>query len=92
MANRILKQLAISSQFKTTPFCTLQFSASQWQLFWRLLVVGCIMSDHLIEAAEQFAAVSSHAAKLWNELSSEVAEIVSNGEIVQHNEVGETKS
>ena len=53
MANAILNQLAIPSQFKTPPFFTLQFSTTEWQLFWRLMVVGCIMSDHLIEAAEQ---------------------------------------
>ena len=56
---------------------SLTFTASEWCLFWRLLNVGCMLSDELLEWVSYPKRVPKPAtALLWNQLSSEFAALL----------------
>ena len=66
--NRIFGDLLQAKTFSLT------FTSSQWQLFWRLLNVGCMIADELLDIARYPAqTVSPDSARLWNELSAKLA-------------------
>lgn len=74
MANGILVNKASSGQSLVFNF-SLTFTQEAWQHFWRCLVVGCVMADSLINTSKSDLAVT------WNQLSTEVANLLRQGEV-----------
>jgi len=74
MANGILVNTASSGQSKAFNF-SLTFTSESWQQFWRCLMVGCVMSDHLMKTSR------SDLATTWNQLSTEVASLLVQGRV-----------
>jgi hypothetical protein len=74
MANGILVNSASFGQSKAFIF-TLTFTTETWQQFWRCLMVGCVMSDHLMNTPR------ADLAKTWNTLSTEVASLLIQGRV-----------
>ena len=61
---------------------SLTFTSSQWCLFWRLLNVGCMLSDELLDSRaypDQIARPDT--ALLWNRLSTELAALLKKDEV-----------
>ena len=68
---------------------SLTFTSSQWCLFWRLLNVGCMLSDELLDLVESpNQIVRPDSAVLWNQLSSELAAQFKHDEIQCRQEKG----
>lgn len=54
---------------------SLTFTASEWRLFWRLLNVGCMLADELLDLHENPQhSTTGDSALLWNTLSTELAD------------------
>lgn len=83
MAKGIVNNETGSRQSKKSDLTfTLTLTESQWHLFWRLLTVGCGMSDDLLELAEgSDNTVNPSGAKLWQRLSDEFAIVMRDGEV-----------
>jgi len=61
---------ALDDMLRAATF-SLTFTSAQWRLFWRLLNVGCMLADELLDLVEH----PNHTAKpkvalLWNQLST----------------------
>jgi len=53
---------------------SLTFTSSQWCLFWRLLNVGCMLADELLDLISgPTSKAKPDTALLWNRLSEELA-------------------
>jgi hypothetical protein len=61
---------------------SITLTASQWCLFWRLLNVGSMLSDELLDSQPPPNQQASKTAHLWNRLSSEFAALLERGDIV----------
>ena len=84
MAKPSLIHEAGTRQSKKSSEVTFAFTLteSQWRLFWRLLTVGCGLSDDLIDVLEgRENNVTVARAYLWQKLSNEFAIVMQNGEI-----------
>jgi len=77
MANGSLVNTALFGQYKAFNF-SLTFTQDTWQQFWRCMMVGCVMSDHLMNTSK------SGIANRWNELSTVVAGLLDQGKIEQY--------
>src|SRR3990167_3679748 len=72
---------------------SLTFTSSQWCLFWRLLNVGCVLSDELLDLFENpNQKVCPDNSVLWNQLSSEFAAQFRQDEIKCHQKKGDSKT
>ncbi len=61
---------------------SLTFTSSQWRLFWRLLNVGCMLADELLDlVTNPDLTARPGTALLWNQLSSELAALLKKDEI-----------
>lgn len=89
MAKSIVINQAGTRQSKKSEITfRLNLTEAQWRLFWRLLTVGCGMSDDLIDAIEgQETHVTAARAHLWQKLSQEFAAAVEDGEIERFKKV-----
>lgn len=74
MANGSLVNTPLFGQSKTFNF-SLTFTQATWQQFWRCMMVGCVMSDYLMNTPR------SGIATTWNELSIVVASLMDKGKI-----------
>lgn len=74
MANGILVNSASSGQHNAFTF-SLTFTEVSWCQFWRLLTVGCVMSDCLMQGN------TSTIATTWNQLSTEVTQLLIQGKV-----------
>ena len=77
MANGSLVNAALFGQSKAFNF-SLTFTQDTWQQFWRCMIVGCVMSDYLMNTSKSGIAIS------WNELSMVVASLMDQGKIEQY--------
>ena len=63
---------------------SLTFTFPHWCLFWRLLNVGCMLADEVLDLAESpKKKAEPDAALLWNRLSSELAALLQKNEVQQ---------
>ena len=61
---------------------SLTFTSSQWCLFWRLLNVGCMLADELLDSRENpNQTARPDTALLWNQLSTELAALLKKDEV-----------
>ena len=61
---------------------SLTFTSSQWRLFWRLLNVGCMLADQLLDLSSNASKKAEPgAALLWNRLSAELAALLQKNEV-----------
>lgn len=74
MADSILIDTVSSDQSQAFNF-SFTFTPESWQKFWRCLIIGCVMADHLMHTKR------SDLAKSWNELSTEVARLLVRGKV-----------
>lgn len=71
---------------------SLTFTSSQWCLFWRLLNVGCVLADELLDLYNNpKQVVCPNEARLWNTLSTELAACFKKDEI-KCNQEGNSKT
>ena len=77
MASGSLVNTALFGQSQAFNF-SLTFTQDTWQQFWRCMIVGCVMSDYLMNTSKSGIAIT------WNELSMVVASLMDQGKIEQY--------
>lgn len=89
MAKRIvINQTGTRQSKKSEITFRLDLTEAQWRLFWRLLTVGCAMSDDLIDVVEGHeTSVTAARAHLWQKLSQEFSAVAQDDEIERFKKV-----
>ena len=61
---------------------SLTFTSSQWCLFWRLLNVGCMLADQVLDSVSYpMQETKPDTALLWNRLSDQLAASLKKDEV-----------
>ena len=72
MTSNSLVHAANSGQQNPITF-SLTFHRNSWSEFWRLLALGCVMSDYILDNDID---EMHHIAKMWDKLSVELARAI----------------
>ena len=68
---------------------SLTLTSSQWCLFWRLLTVGCMLADELLDLLTgPTPRIKPDTALLWNRLSAQLAMHLNNDEVLSREAKG----
>lgn len=74
LSNETPEELGLSCDMVQAMTFHLTFTTSSWRLLWRVLTIGSVLADELLELVDNPKRLAEPtSALLWNELSAKLA-------------------